>query len=104
MNDVVRDPGWAVTLAGTDEKQALMARFSKASTLSRAGSEIIADPGWMVTEDSPLNVSWQVLAGSTADPPVDRATVAAAIVSGPSPWVFAKVTRIASPPKAGWMI
>ena len=103
MNDVVREPGWPVSAAGTETRCTLTARFACATTSKGVGSDTITAPRGIVTEDAPANVSARSLAGSIAAIPAERATCTESTVRSPSPKAFDSVTRSRRPPSDGWI-
>ena len=101
MNDVVREPGWPVTFVGIDVIWMLTLRFSKGVTANGTSSERMNVPGWITTEEEPLNCRTVSLSGSMASAPVERAMCAEAIVRGASPYPLENDTRSRLPARVG---
>src|SRR5438270_11905773 len=99
--EVVRDPGWPVTLVGTLPNAVVIARLLSAASGKSTGSDQTAAPVAIVVVAVPENdsavsllVSMVLLTGIAGQ----TATCAWLIVTGPSPNPFEKRTRIWLPP------
>ena len=55
MKDVVREPGWPVSAAGTDTRCTLTARFAGGTTSKGMGSDTISAPRGILTDAPPEN-------------------------------------------------
>src|SRR5690349_16567631 len=98
MNDVVRDPGWPVSRAGTAVSCKLIASSLSGGTVSVSSSDQTADPGGIETVESPLKVNATTVEPSTRSPPLLRATTPDDTTTGWSPNSFESRRRQRDPP------
>jgi hypothetical protein len=75
MYEVVRDPGWPVTVADVCPKQIVIDRSIRECILKETGSDVISAPGAIMTLLLPSNFNFLIVLLSIELAPVEAAII-----------------------------